>query len=82
MADSHSGRDGVRVDDDVRSDAFTGERHVLQHNTVTLKNASPGATSDTAPPPGGNIRVWYQVSSPNTNIFTRVFFLILSSNAK
>lgn len=29
MANSHSGRDGVRIDDDVRCDAFTGERHVL-----------------------------------------------------
>lgn len=35
MADCHSGRDGVRVDDDVRSDALTGERHVLQHGKDT-----------------------------------------------
>lgn len=31
MADCHSGRDGVRVDDDVRGDSLAGEWHVLQH---------------------------------------------------
>uniref|UniRef100_A0AAX7TMT8 Insulin-like growth factor binding protein 7 n=1 Tax=Astatotilapia calliptera TaxID=8154 RepID=A0AAX7TMT8_ASTCA len=31
MADCHSGRNGVRVDDDVRSDPLTGEWHVLQN---------------------------------------------------
>lgn len=29
MADCHSGRDGVRVDDDVGGDSLAGERHVL-----------------------------------------------------
>lgn len=40
MADSHSGRDGVRVDDDVRCDSLAGERHVLRNKnknvTVTV----------------------------------------------
>lgn len=31
MADCHSGRNCVRVDDDVRSDPLTGEWHVLQN---------------------------------------------------
>lgn len=47
MANSHPGRDGVRVNDDVGSDALAGERHVLQHSTVTLRNT---------PPPGGAVR--------------------------
>lgn len=38
MADCHSGRDGVRIDDDVRSDSFTCEWHVLRthQNTFTV----------------------------------------------
>ena len=41
MADCHSGRDGVRVDDDVRCDSLAGERHVLQHRTQSDLQRSP-----------------------------------------
>lgn len=45
------------VDDDVRSDALTGERHVLQHSKETLKTSEPGRDDgEAAPPLGGTVR--------------------------
>ena len=35
VADSHTGRNGVRVDDNIRTDAFTREGHVLAEHTHT-----------------------------------------------